>query len=337
MFYFCTYFDRHYLIKGLALYHSLKKQCQSFTIYVLCMDQQCYDILDKLNYEEIQLISLAEFEKGDAELLEAKQKRSLIEYYFTCTPSLPLFILAHHPEVDLITYLDADLFFFSSPQAVFDEIADHSIAIIEHRFPPYLNDTGANGKYNVGWLSFRRDEAGLTALRWWRGKCLEWCHDRPDAGRMADQKYLDDWPTRFPGVLVLQHKGANLAPWNLGGYWLYWRGNRVYVDEDPLIFFHFHGFRQVNRWTYLANLAAFRIKLSAFLRTHLFAPYIEALLDARRKVAPLAHQVQIGKSIRDPVASLPWRQARLLAKKIYDTARSILAKDCLFILGQKIT
>jgi hypothetical protein len=337
MFHFCTYFDRHYLIKGLALYASLKKHCQSFNLYILCMDQLCYDILSKLNYEKINLISLDDFERFDGELLKAKENRSRIEYYFTCTPSLPLFILDNHPEVDLITYLDADLFFFQSPQPVFDEIADHSIAIIEHRFPAYLNDPGANGKYNVGWLSFRRDGAGLTALRWWREKCLEWCYDRLDAGRMADQKYLDDWPTRFPGVLVLQHKGANLAPWNLGGYWLYWRANQVYVEADPLIFFHFHGFRQVNRWLYLTNLASFHLKPSPFMRTYLFGPYIAALLDAKREVSPFLHQVQIGKSIRDPVTSSPWQKVMHMGRKTYDTAKSIFDKDYVFILDQRIS
>jgi hypothetical protein len=300
------------------------------------MDQLSYDVLTQLNYDEIHLISLKDFENGDAELVKAKHNRSLIEYYFTCTPSLPLFILANHPEVDLITYLDADLFFFNSPKAIFDEISDHSIAIIEHRFPAYLNDAEVNGKYNVGWLTFRKDGAGLAALGWWREKCLEWCYERHDAGRWADQKYLDDWPTRFSGLLVLQHKGANLAPWNIGGYWLYWQANQVYVEEDPLIFFHFHGFRQVNRWIYLTNLACFHLKPSTFMRTYLFAPYIGALLDAKREVSPLLHEIQIGKSIRYPVVGSPWQKAMHMGRKTYDIAKSILDKDYIFILDQKI-
>ena len=28
-------------------------------------------------------------------------------------------------------------------------------------------------------------------------------------GRFADQKYLDDWPSRFEGAKVLQHKGVS--------------------------------------------------------------------------------------------------------------------------------
>jgi hypothetical protein len=332
MFSFCTYFDRNYLLKGLALYHSLQRHCESFELYVLCMDEWCYDVLTQLRYDNLRVISLAEFEAGDVALLKAKENRSPIEYYFTCSPSLPLFILKHHPEVELITYLDADLFFFHSPQPVFDEIGDHSITIIEHRFPLYLNDNGNRGKYNVGWLSFRRDGKALAALEWWRERCLEWCHDFPDAGRMADQKYLDDWPTRFPGVLVLQHKGANLAPWNLGGYWLTWRGGQVYVDADPLIFFHFHGFKQVSRWLYITNLVSFQLKLSDFLRIHLFEPYIGALLEAKREVSPFLEKVQIGKTIRDPEARSPWQKARHFGKKIHDTGRSILEKDYILLL-----
>jgi hypothetical protein len=57
--------------------------------------------------------------------------------------------------------MDADLFFFNSPIALYDEIGAHSITIIEHRFPPYLRNSGI---YNVGWLLFKRDEHALACL-----------------------------------------------------------------------------------------------------------------------------------------------------------------------------
>src|SRR5712691_2882118 len=218
MYHFCTYFDHRYLPRGLALYRSLKQHCRSFQLWVLCMDRECYDVLSQLDLPDIQLIALEDFEKDDQELLGAKQNRTLIEYYFTCTPSLPLFILNNCPEVGIITYLDADFFFFADPAPVFDEIADHSIAIIGHRFPAQLRHREQYGIYNVGWLSFRRDEQAFSCLVWWRERCIEWCYDRCEDGRFADQKYLDDWPTRFQGVVVLNHQGVNLAPWNLANY-----------------------------------------------------------------------------------------------------------------------
>src|SRR5207237_5145326 len=111
--------------------------------------------------------------------------------------------------------------------------------------PPSRKHEAKSGIYTVGWVSFRRDADGLACLRWWRERCLEWCRDRHEDGRFADQKYLDDWPTRFEGVRVLQHKGANLAPWNLSNVTVQIREGRIQADEEPLLFFHFHGLKQV--------------------------------------------------------------------------------------------
>src|SRR5262249_39830918 len=154
MYYFCTYFDVRYLSRGLALYHSLKWYCPSFRIWILCMDSATHHAVDELNLPEIQPIALGEFERGDESLLYAKQNRSLLEYYFTCTPSLLLFILRNYPQVDLITYLDADLFFYSDPSPLFVEMGVQSVAIIGHRFPQSLQHLHTLGIYNVGWLSF---------------------------------------------------------------------------------------------------------------------------------------------------------------------------------------
>jgi hypothetical protein len=214
MYYFCTYFDRHYLPRGLALYRSLREHCPEFRLWVLCMDGDTHSALAQLGLPGVQPIALRDFERDDEPLLSAKQNRSQVEYYFTCTPSLPLYILDRWPEVDLVTYLDADLFFFANPVPLFDELGEGSIAIIGHRFPTYLRSKERYGIYNVSWLTFRRDESSLDCLHWWRERCIEWCYDREEDGRFADQKYLDDWPTRFQNVVVLEHKGANLAPWN---------------------------------------------------------------------------------------------------------------------------
>src|SRR6266498_2768391 len=185
---FCTYFDHRYLYRGLALYHSLNQHCASFRLWVLCMDHVSYEALSRLNPPCMRLISLEEFEAGDHGLLQAKQNRTLIEYYFTCTPSLPLFIFRAAPEVNRVTYLDADLFFFSDVDPVFDEIGDRSIAIIGHRFPGHLRHLEETGIFNVGWVSFKRDEHALACLQWWRERCIEWCYDKIEAGRFADQK-----------------------------------------------------------------------------------------------------------------------------------------------------
>ena len=76
---------------------------------------------------------------------------------------------------------------------------------------------------------------------------------------------------------MLQHRGANVAPWNVGDYRLSEQDGAVYVDGVPLVFFHFHGFKQLNPWLFNSNLGlTFRFP-SRVLRRRVFEPYIRAL------------------------------------------------------------
>ena len=285
MRYYCTYFDHNYLPRGLALYYSLRRHAPEFELWVLCLSQQCHQWLTQSKLPGIRPIALEEFECADPDLVRAKQNRSIVEYYFTCSPSLPRFVFAQAPKADLVTYLDSDLYFFRDPEPVFAEIGARSIAIIGHRFPPALRHLEETGVYNVGWVTFRRDENARACLEWWRARCLEWCYDRVEPGRYADQKYLDQWPTLFKGVATLENKGANLAPWNLANYRIRLRNGRVYADDDELVFFHFHGFQPVNRWLYDPRLRRFDARPTSVVRRHIFLPYWQALQRAMREVA----------------------------------------------------
>ena len=338
MYHFCTYFDHHYLLRGLALYQSLKRYCPSFQLWVLCMDGACHEVLSQLDLPDVRLIPLEDFERGDEELLKAKKNRSLLEYYFTCTPSLPLFIFNKHPEVDIITYLDADLFFFADPAPLYDEMADHSIAIIGHRHPPNFRHLDRYGMYNVGWLSFRRDEHAFACLRWWRERCIEWCYYRCEDGKYADQKYLDDWPTHFKGVVVLRHKGANLAPWNIANYRIHGDGNCVWVDEQPLIFFHFFRFKQIKDWLYDPNLVGYKVRPSKIVRRDIFAPYIWTLLDVTEQVSPLLQEASLRSSMREQIpqhAPLLRRVVREL-RRVLDMYIGILTQRYTFVVNKRV-
>lgn len=277
VYHFCTYFDVNYLTRGLALYESLRLHCRKpFILWVLCFDQDTFNILARLSLPDIRLIAQSDFERDDAALVATKATRSRVEYYWTCTPILPNYVLRHHPEVDVITYLDADLYFYSDPQPIFQEMGEHSILIHEHRYAPeYAHLAKTSGVYNVGWVSFRRDTAGLACLAWWRDRCLEWCYTRYDAGRFGDQLYLDDWLERFDGVAVLQHKGAGLAPWNLIRHRLELRNRRLFADGWPLIFFHFHGFRCVHECA--VKPADYDYRIPWIATEHVYRPYAAKL------------------------------------------------------------
>lgn len=240
---FCTLFDGDYVFKAVVLHRSLLRHCPDFHLTAFCFDDEAKRAIDALELPHLSTVTLGELEAFDAELRSVKGDRSAVEYMWTATPSLPLYMLDARPELDEITYLDADLMFFSDPEPIFAELGDASVLITPHRFSPELAHHAINGIYNVQFLTFRRDERGLEALNWWHDRCIEWCYYRFEDGKLGDQKYLDDWPERFEGVHVSRHKGCGLAPWNITQHEVRETPRGLYVDEDPLIFFHYHRVR----------------------------------------------------------------------------------------------
>ena len=194
--------------------------------------------------------------------------------------SLLDWLLRTRPEIDVLTYLDSDLYFFSDPTPIFEAFQGYSTLIIEHRFPPQRVQMEAYGRYNVGWLTFRRDAQGLACVAWWRDRCLEWCYDRLEDGRFADQGYLDQFPKLFRDVLVLDHPGANLAPWNAGTHQLAEKDGHILVDGQSLIFFHFQNFRQMAPLIWRVDHRDNFVPPYRFLGRLLYRPYIRALARA---------------------------------------------------------
>jgi len=272
---FCTLFDRNYVFKAVVLHRSLLRHCPSFHLTAFCFDDEAKRVIDTLGLPHLSTVSLGELESFDAELLSVKPDRNPVEYMWTATPSLPLYMLDALPKLEEITYLDADLMFFSDPEPLFEQMGDASILITPHRFSAELAHHAINGIYNVQFLTFRRDNRGLEALNWWHDRCIEWCYYRFEDGKLGDQKYLDDWPERFAGVHVSRDKGCGLAPWNITQHDVRETANGVYVDEDPLIFFHYHRVRLLEPGPFLWRPPGYYI--SPENRRLVYDPYLEEL------------------------------------------------------------
>jgi hypothetical protein len=241
---FCTLFDSNYLVRGLALYKSLQEVEPRAQLRALCMDDRAYEVLARLELPRLTAIPLRDLERHDPQLAEVKADRTQLEYCWTATPSIARYCLDREPDLEAITYIDSDIYFFSSPDPLFAELGDNSIQIVPHRYAPeHRHMEPTSGIYNVEWVTFKRDRRGLEALDWWRERCLEWCYYREEDGKLGDQKYLDDWPERFAGVSVLQHVGGGLAPWNVSAYTLSEHDGRVWVDDVPLVFYHYHSLK----------------------------------------------------------------------------------------------
>ena len=262
MRHYCTYFDINYLAKGLALIESMQTYCQPYHLWVLALCDETETTLNLLGLPNVSIVSMSDFETP--ELLAIKENRSPIEYIWTCTGKWILHMLDAAPEINHLNYIDADLLFFSDPEPIFEEIGDAPIGITPHRFSPRMRAWLKIGEFNVGLIYVKRCLSGLSCIQEWAGKCIEWCYWRHENDQYCDQKYLNEWPMHW-GAHSIQHKGANLAPWNQEQYGYSLRGGRIFVDDDPLLWYHFH-----------KGLKPGYV-IEPFVQTHIYEMYRQAL------------------------------------------------------------
>lgn len=271
---FCTIFDSNYFAKGLALYHSLLKVC-NFHLYVFTPDQNCINLLAAKNLSNITITDFKEIE--NEQLLRVKTNRSLAEYFWTIKGSC-LEFLFHKFNLDTITYVDADTYFYSSPNPIFNEFEKSSVLIIPHNFSSKYLKEKKNGLFNAGFISFRNDKLGLVALNWWKERSIEWCYRKKVKDKFGDQLYLNTL-SKFGGVHILNHRGT-LANWNVQQYKFEMINDSIFGissgnEKFKVVFYHFH---------YLKFLDSCEVELgrkyiSEEVVNLFYKPYIKYLLE----------------------------------------------------------
>ena len=266
---FVTSFTRAYLTKGLAMHQSLKQHCPDCRLFILVFDEDTLQILTDLNLPGVTPFSVKDLK--DPALEAVRPTRSDTEFCWTCKPTTLAYCLANW-ELSNISHIDADTFFFSSPEPLYQEVGNADIAIVPHRFPPHLQWRTANsGIYNAAWAYFKNTGMANKCLAEWRELCLDWCYHRVEATRRCgDQGYLDDWPALY-GAYSVEQKGVDLAPWNNGEYAYSIRHGQIYVDDDPLIFYHFHqGFQS-------------KYAIDKFVLDNIYEPYSKMIVALETK------------------------------------------------------
>ena len=244
---FCTLFNYAYLPQGMALYRSLVSTLgEDFTLYILCMDSFVEEAYEYRKMRGVRLIRLADIETD--RLKAAKSSRTFGEFCWTCTGPLIRFVQELVPQGTLVTYVDADIAFFSTPKAIEAELGDGSVFIHEHDFAPeFAKLSAGSGRFNVGVTGVRKNEEGRACLDRWIGQCLDECVMDPAAGKCGDQNYLDEWPKLYPNLVVSKSSGIGRAPWNITKNMVRTENGKVEIDGQPLVFYHYHGLRMLRR------------------------------------------------------------------------------------------
>lgn len=325
----CTLFNFNYLDKGLVLYESLERVASDFVLYVLAMDDACYDYLQAQGYRYLIPVRLSDFE--NEALLQAKANRSMGEYCWTCSSSLIKYVLDHYGEA-ACAYIDADMCFYADPAILFEELTEKggSVLLTGHRFLPgeRIREKMV-GHFCVEFNLFLNVEDARKALDVWIGQCLEKCSREADGITFGDQKYLDVWPEQYGFVRETQHPGVGVAPWNVAAYKLVsydpaagccrikYRGR-----ETDLVFYHFEGIEYQDRRQVTLNLYRYW-GIDDKLIEALYGNYLLAIEAQKQKIAR-----QTGKEIllKSHPAFVPQGKASV-SQRIRSITRKLSTSD----------
>ncbi len=232
---YITLLDNSFLPQVLALHKSMERHTKNYILWILCLDDETFIVLKKLQLDKVKLLELNLFETE--KLIEVKKHRSRGEYCWTLTPYSPKFVFDSDPSVDRVTYIDADIWFRNNPAPIFQEFEESGkhVLITEHSYAAEYDQSEFVGRFCVQFITFSRYK-GEVVRKYWENMCTEWCFARFEDGKFGDQKYLDDWPQRFTDyVHVLKNKEYALGPWNAIRY-----------PYGASIFYHFHDLRIKN-------------------------------------------------------------------------------------------
>lgn len=285
---YVTIFDFGFAPQGIALHQSLARHAGNFRLWIVSMDPKLSALLRALDLRNVVVLDLDEVE--NSLLRTVKLSRSQREYCWTLTPFSFDFVFDRDPNVQRVTYVDADVFLRSDATSIQREFesSGKSVQITEHAYSPELDMSLEHGRFCVQFLTMERHGSEVIRAEWQK-QCLDWCFGRVEPGRFGDQKYLDDWPEKYGDLVhVYSGKGLFLGPWN---------STRFPYSEG--LVYHFHQLR--------INFNPEKVSLGNYplpnpLVEAVYGPYIEALRSIHLMMT------QAGFEARDQIPRMSKRQ-----------------------------
>lgn len=264
----CTYFDSAFYGRGLAMIKSLLKNTseKKIKIVVLALDNKVEKKLNNLNIDDLIVVNLSDFLSKNTKL-NKKKFNNPKEFFFSLTPSICLYCLKNF-NFDSILYVDADIYFFNEIRILYKEVEDFSIGICSHRLPFFMKPfSNKYGIYNVGINYFKNDDIALKCLNEWNDSCLNWTPDYPNwkLPFFSDQVWLDDWPSKFKKLKIINHIGINAAPWNAINYKFSKKNDSYYVNNKLLVAYHFSNLGKIENNLWDANVGKLFINIKGTL------------------------------------------------------------------------
>ena len=298
--YICTYFNIDYLARGLALIESINNNNLDTIIYVLAIDEKV-EIHLKNKFNNVKVINMNYYNKHNniTKTKFSDQK----QFFFSITPNLCKMLLTENEEIDILLYLDADVYVTSNITPIYNEFNNFSVGVCSHRRNKFIELFFNNyGNFNVGVNLFRNDKVGRKCLSDWSKECNDWYPNQPGykLSFFSDQIFLDKWPIIYKNKFIeIKNIGVNVAPWNAINYNFKYSNNNLYVNNNKVIIYHFSSLVQEEKGIWNPNSGFGLFYLNKDLKSF-YTYYIKHILSFdfnTEKIVQLKFKGSIQKKI----------------------------------------
>lgn len=232
---FCTISTKSHLFKSKALLNSISSYSE---VRLFCLITDGNENIEE--QENIHFDNLEVLQSNIAVKIKNKYKGDSLRW------ALKPIYLKHllMQGFDEVIYCDNDIYFYNSPNFIFDDLTKHSFILTPHFYKAnpfkeqnWLEANFRVGLYNAGFIGV--NSKGTDILDWWANCCLYNIKKSYWRGLYDDQKYLDLIPILFKNVKILKHRGCNVAGWNQEETTVEKQKNAMKINGDPLVFIHF--------------------------------------------------------------------------------------------------
>ena len=151
---------------------------------------------------------------------------------------------------DKVVYIDPDIVVYDNLDVLDKLLNTYDIIFTPHQTVPEKYDTDVisnelcslqHGTYNFGFFAVRNNDNGKAYAKWYRDRLVKYCYDDKMRGLFTDQRWGDIAPALFDNLLIWKDPGANVSTWNLSNRVVTKQKDRYYVNEKPMLFYHFSG------------------------------------------------------------------------------------------------
>ncbi|PWK26503.1 hypothetical protein LV89_02348 [Arcicella aurantiaca] len=238
----------NYLAQAQTLGQSLQRTNPDVEFVIGLVDR-----LDKVTLEadKIPPFQLLEIDKININCLdEMCEHYNITELNTAVKPFYFDYFFKNRPDIKNVIYFDPDIIVFDDLKPLKDNLEKHSIVLTPHITSPITDkfdtreiDHLNTGLYNLGFVAVGRSEQSYQMIDWWMERLKKDCVIDLCNGLFVDQHWMIFVPIFFKEVtLVDNYAGYNVAYWNLHERKVTQRDGKYFINDVPLIFFHYSGY-----------------------------------------------------------------------------------------------